>query len=78
MFKATCMFNCTKKFRQFIIQLYSYPDTDLKICLYHCPHMKLYAEDYTLKQFLLFEICTLEICDKFVHKHSETIEDVEN
>ena len=39
---------------------------------------KLYAEDFTLKQFLLFEICTLEICDKFVHKHSETIEDVEN
>ena len=27
---------------------------------------------------LLFEICAREICEKFVYKHSETIEHVKN
>ena len=54
MFKATCMFNCTKKFRQFIIQLYSYPDTDLKICLYHCPHMKIICRRLHIKTISTF------------------------
>ena len=31
-----------------------------------------------LKQILLFEICAGEICEKFVYKHSETIEYVKN
>ena len=33
-----------------------------------------YAENFTLKHLLLFEICTREICEKFVYKHLETIE----
>ena len=40
--------------------------------------MKIIAEDYTLKSRLLSEICTREIREKFVYKHSETIEYVEN
>ena len=39
---------------------------------------KQYVEDFTLKHLLLFEICTHEICEKFVYKHSETIEYVKN
>ena len=39
---------------------------------------KQYVEDFTLTQLLLFEICTRDICDKTVYKHSETIEYVEN
>ena len=34
---------------------------------------KRYIEEFTLKLFLLFEICTREICENFVYKHSETI-----
>ena len=30
------------------------------------------------KHLLIFEICTCEICEKFVYKHSETIEYVKN
>ena len=40
--------------------------------------MKKYVEDFTLKQLLLFEICAHGICEKFVHKHSETIKYVKN
>ena len=40
--------------------------------------MKKYVEDFTLKQVLLFEIYTPKICEKFVYKHSETIEYVKN
>ena len=36
--------------------------------------MKLYVEDFTLKHFLLNEIFSCEICEKFVYKHSETEE----
>ena len=41
--------------------------------------LKLYQlvqsfENLTLKKFLLFEICARETCEKFVYKHSETIE----
>ena len=39
---------------------------------------KIYAEDFTVKHLLLFEICALKICERFVYKHSETIEDVTN
>ena len=35
-------------------------------------------EDFTLKHLLLFEISSPEICEKFIYKHSETIEYVEN
>ena len=35
---------------------------------------KKYVEDFTLKHVLLFEICAREICEKFVYKHSETID----
>ena len=31
-----------------------------------------------LKHLLLSEICAREICEKFVYKHSETIEYVKN
>ena len=40
--------------------------------------MKIVVEDITLKHILLFEICAHEICEKFVYKHSETIEYVKN
>ena len=39
---------------------------------------KWYVEDFTLKHLLLFETCAHEICEKFVYKHSETIENVKN
>ena len=39
---------------------------------------KQYAEDFTLKRLLLFEICAREMCVKFVYKHSETIAYVKN
>ena len=39
---------------------------------------KEYVEDFTLRYPLRFEICAREICEKFVHKYSETIEHVEN
>ena len=35
---------------------------------------KQFAEDFTFKHLLLFEICAREIYEKFVYKHSETIE----
>ena len=38
----------------------------------------IYVEDFTLKHFLLFEIRAREKCEKFVNKHSETIEYVKN
>ena len=39
-------------------------------------NMARYVEDFhfKLKHLLLFEICTREICKKFVYKHSETME----
>ena len=37
-----------------------------------------YVEDFTLKHLFLFEICTPEICEKFVYKHSETIKYIKN
>ena len=36
------------------------------------------VEDLTIKHLLLFEICTRDICEKFIDKHSETIEYVKN
>ena len=39
--------------------------------------MKIYVEDFA-KHLLPFEICAREICEKFVYKHSETIEYVKN
>ena len=39
---------------------------------------KKYVEDFTLKYLLLFEIYARKICEKFVYKHSETIEYVKN
>ena len=35
---------------------------------------KQFVENFTLKHLLLFEICAREICERFVYKHSETIE----
>ena len=35
---------------------------------------KKYAEYFTFKHILLFEICTRGIREKFVYKHSETME----
>ena len=39
---------------------------------------KNYVEDFSLKHLLISEICAREICEKFVYKHSETIEYVKN
>ena len=40
--------------------------------------IRKYVEDFTLKHLLLFEIYARETCEKFVYKHSETIEYVKN
>ena len=40
--------------------------------------MKIIVEDFTLRHLLLFETCKPEIAEKFVYKHSETIEYVKN
>ena len=40
--------------------------------------LKKYAEDFTFKHLLLFEICAREICEKCVYKDSETMEYVKN
>ena len=37
-----------------------------------------YIEDFILKHLFLFKICAREICEKFVYKHSETIEYFKN
>ena len=37
-----------------------------------------HADDFTLSNFLLFEICAVEICEMFVYKQSETIEYFKN
>ena len=34
---------------------------------------KWYVEDFTVKHLLLFEICSREICGKFVYKHADTM-----
>ena len=35
-------------------------------------------KDFTLKHVLIFDICAHEVCEKFIYKHSETIEYVKN
>ena len=42
------------------------------------PYENKSFEDFTLKHLLRFETYTCEICEKFVYKHSETIEYVKN
>ena len=37
-----------------------------------------YVEDFTLKHLLLFKIWARETCEKFVYKHTETIEYVKS
>ena len=39
---------------------------------------KKYVEDFTLKHLLLSETCARKISEKFVYKHSETIEYFKN
>ena len=39
---------------------------------------KQYVKDFALKHLFLYEICAHEICEKFIYKHSETIEYVKN
>ena len=39
---------------------------------------KYHDDDFRLKHVLLFEMCAKEICEKFVYKHSETIDYVKN
>ena len=52
-----------------------YTNPDLKMHYqYLCLHMKIIVEDFTLKHLLLFEICTREVCERFVYKHSEAME----
>ena len=58
-----------------VIKVHQYRFENLSISLYF---MKKYAEDFTLKHHLLFEICAYEIYEKLVYKHSDTIEYVKN
>ena len=39
---------------------------------------KQHVKNFTLKHLLFFETGAIEICEKFVYKHSETIEYVKN
>ena len=39
---------------------------------------KYYVEDLILKHLLLSELSARKICEKFVYRHSETIEYVKN
>ena len=55
-----------------------YTNADLKICQHCRLHMKVYVDNFTLKQLLLSEIYAREICENFVYKHSKTIEIVKN
>ena len=57
------------------LKVHQYRFENLSISLHF---MKKYAEDFTLKHDLLFEICAYEICEKLVYKHSDTIEYVKN
>ena len=50
-----------------ILSCQRYTIADFKICQYH-------VDGFTLKYVLLFELCAREICEKFVYKHSETLE----
>ena len=54
-----------------------YANADLKICQYLRFHMKIILKISRSNILLLFEIFTHEKCEKFVCKHSETIEYVE-
>ena len=54
-----------------LMQIWKSPHVFVFIC-------KLYVEDFTLKHFLLFEICAPEVWKKFVYKHSQAIECVKN
>ena len=60
------------------ISLIARVNADLKICQYLRLHMKIMCRRFHIKTPLLFKICAREICDKVVHKHSETIEYVKN
>ena len=39
---------------------------------------KKFVEDFTFEHLILFEICARPICEKFVYKHSETVEYAKN
>ena len=65
----------TKKTKRF---LKGVPLWRFEICQYLPPLWKRYVKDFTLKHLLLFEIWPLELCEKFVYEHSETIENAKN
>ena len=56
----------------------SYTNADLEIRQYLYLYMKIICWRFHIKKPLLFEICALEICEKFVYKHSQTIDYVKN
>ena len=60
-----------------LICLKRYTNADLKICQQHRLRVKI-SRSFTLKHLLLSEICARGICEKFVYKHSETVEYVKN
>ena len=49
-------------------------NVDFKICLFPRLNESNMLKISHLKHLLLFEICACEISEKFVYKHSETIE----
>ena len=51
-----------------------YSDADLEVSQYLCLHMKIICLRFVIRTPLPLEICGLEICEKFVYKHSETKE----
>ena len=53
-----------------ILDLIMFPD-DINLPVSLPSHECKYAEDFTLQHLSLLEICASEICEMFIHKHSE-------
>ena len=49
-------------------------DADLKNCQYIRYRMKIICQRFHVKHILRYETCAREIREKFVYKHSETVE----
>ena len=56
----------------------TYTNADLKIYQYLRLHMKIIYWRFHIKHLLVFEICEGKIREKFVYKHSPTIEYVKH
>ena len=52
-----------------------FTNADMKILLYICLHTKTsIKQNCALQHLSLLDICILEICERFVYKHTDAIE----